>query len=149
MPGEAEPRPGFWASLGNALRQLFASPRRFDRLGLVAERHASQRALTLLRRCLDESQRAEFERTRGFVVRSPSGRRYRITYGTTANIDLVGEGGEILCRLCARPLDVPAPAVMLAQKLMLESEEAEFLRLAARHEILGARQTRTAEYLGI
>ena len=149
MRGERGAPRGFLASLAGALRQVFSSPRRFDRLGLVAERQASQRALALLRRCLDASQRAEFERTRGFVVCSPSGRRYRITYGTTANIDLVGEGGEILCRLCARPLDVPAPAVMLAQKLMLESQEADFLRLAARHEILGARQARTAEYLGV
>lgn len=158
MPGEARERAardareraGFWRSLGAALRQALRSRTRLEAFGLLPERQAAQRATALLVRCLDEAQRAEFQRTRGFTLTAPSGRRYRITFGATANIDMVSDTGEIVCRLCARPLEVPVPAVMLAQKLMLETQEAEFLRVAARHEVLGAtRHAPAAEYVGI
>lgn len=150
LAGETRARAGFWRALGAALRQALRSRTRLEPFGLLPERQAAQRATALLVRCLDDAQRAEFQRTRGFTLTAPSGRRYRITFGATANIDMVSNSGEILCRLCARPLEVPVPAVMLAQKLMLETQEAEFLRVAARHEVLStARQARAAEYVGI
>ena len=96
-------------------------------------RPASQRAHALLLECLTPAQRRDFERTRGFVVQGASGRLYRIGFGTVANIEVLGERGEVAYRLCARPDDLPTAAVMLAQKLMLETREAEFLALAARH----------------
>ena len=97
------------------------------------QRAAADRSRELLLSCLSESQRAEFERTRGFTARGASGQRYHIGFGTVANIGVLSERGELLYRLCAGPADVPVPAVMLAQKLMLETREAEFLRIAVRH----------------
>lgn len=90
-------------------------------------------ARELLLACLNPAQRAEFERTRAFTVRGQSGRTYRITYGTMANIEVFTPGGAFAYRLCAAPRELPTPSVMLAQKLMLESCEAEFIEIAVRH----------------
>ena len=99
---------------------------------------AHERSLELLLQCLSPAQRAEFHRMRAFTVQGPSGRHYRITYGTTANIEVLAAAGWVEYRLCAGPEGVPAPAVMLAQKLMLERCEADFLRIAAKHSAMAA-----------
>ena len=103
---------------------------RFAEFGLIEDRRAYERSLTLLMRCLSPTQRAEFKRSRAFTVRGKGGQQYRVTHGTTANIELLTRSGRIAQRLCAGPVGIPTPAVMLAQKLMLESQEAEFLRIA-------------------
>jgi hypothetical protein len=113
-----------------------AALRRRAALGGVGPRAALERSHALLLACLSPAQRLEFERTRSFTVRSQSGRRYRIGFGTVANIEVLGPGDELLYRLCAKPADLPTPAVMLVQKLMLETREAEFLKIAARHPLL-------------
>jgi hypothetical protein len=106
---------------------------RFAEMGLYEDRRARERSRQLLVRCLTPAQRAEFERTGTFKVRGgASGQQYRITYGTTANIELLSASGTVCRRLCAGPVGVPIPAMMLAQKLMLETQEAEFVRIAAR-----------------
>jgi hypothetical protein len=92
---------------------------------------AYDRSLRLLVRCLSKAQRDEFERSRSFTVRGRSGQPYRITYGTTSNVEVVTRSGKVVSRLCAGPTGLPTPAVMLAQKLMLETAESEFLRIAA------------------
>lgn len=96
------------------------------------DRRAAARDRKLLLRSLTRTQRAQFERWNGFVVRGRSGQYYRITYGTVANVEVLDERGAVCGRLCAGPTGVSIPAVMLAQKLMLETREAEFLRVAAR-----------------
>ena len=106
--------------------------RRFAETGLLEDRRARERALNLLVECLTPGQRAEFERTSAFKVRGKSGQLYRITYATTANVEVLEQPGMVIRRLCAGPVGVPIPDVMLAQKLMLEANEAEFLRIAAR-----------------
>ena len=93
-------------------------------------RRAHQRSLSLLLRCLTAAQRAEFARSSAFMVSGESGRCYRITYGKCVNIEVLSPAGMVLRRLCAGPVDVPTPAVMLTQKLMLETQEEEFLRVA-------------------
>ena len=98
--------------------------------GLFDRRQAHERALSLLVRCLTPAQRAEFKASNAFRVRGESGQRYKITYGNTANVEVLSQSGAVLRQLCAGPLDVPTPALMLAQKLMLETEESEFLRIA-------------------
>lgn len=103
---------------------------RFALAGVRARRVARERAGALLVASLSTEQRLELAHTRAFTVRVPSGRRYRIGFGTVANIEAVGEDGEPYYRLCAGPLALPTPAVMLAQKLMLETREAEFLAIA-------------------
>jgi hypothetical protein len=105
---------------------------RFAEMGLFEDRRARERSLSLLVRCLTPAQRAEFQRTNTFTVRGRSGQRYRITYATTANVEALGPHGTVERRLCAGPMGVPIPSVMLAQKLMLENQESDFLRIAAR-----------------
>jgi hypothetical protein len=105
---------------------------RVAEMGLLEDRRARDRSLSLLVRCLTPAQRAEFERSNAFKVRGKSGQQYRITYGTTANVEVLAQSGTVARRLCAGPVSVPVPAVMLAQKLMLETRESEFLHIAAR-----------------
>jgi hypothetical protein len=45
-------------------------------------------------------------------------------------VHLLDDKGSIVGRYCIHPRDVPAPDAMLAQKLWLENNEAEFLRVA-------------------
>lgn len=117
MRGERAARTSFW--------------RRFKRF--LAGYGGGDRARELLLACLTPAQRAEFQRSRSFAVVGASGRRYRVTYGTAINIEVLGASDEVRYRLCAGPLRLSAPATMLAQKLMLETREAEFLSIAARH----------------
>lgn len=95
-------------------------------------RRAYRRSLELLLERLSPSQRTDFLRWRYFVVRGESGQRYRVTYGMNGNIEVLTPLGVVDHRLCAGPSGVPIPGVLLAQKLMLETQEAEFLRIAAR-----------------
>jgi hypothetical protein len=106
---------------------------RLAEMGVLEDRRARERSLSLLVRCLTSAQRAEFKRSNAFKVRGQSGQQYRITYGTTANIEVLAQSGTVVRRLCAGPVvSVPIPAVMLVQKLMLETQESEFLHIAAR-----------------
>lgn len=93
---------------------------------------ACERSVKLLEQCLTPAQRAEFARSSAFRVRGESGQLYRITYAMTSNVEVLGASGAVSRRLCAAPAgELPIPAVMLAQKLMLETYESEFLRIAA------------------
>lgn len=95
------------------------------------------RARKLLVENLTEEQRAEFEEKKQFHVRSRSGKLYRVTHGVAGNIYRVENVTESpkwgeRRRFCIHPTDheVPAEDVMLAQKLWLEGNEEEFLRVA-------------------
>jgi len=126
-------RASLWRAVMAMLRGALESRGHLAAMKLAAQRIACDRSRELLLRCLTPAQRAEFERTRGFTVRGESGRRYRIAYGTTANVEVLWADGDLEYRLCASPADLPTTSVMLAQKLMLERREAEFLRVAVRH----------------
>lgn len=142
MPAErALPRPRrglarLLFSLARGVSRVLAAYQRAAARDGGSHHLAAERSHLLLLACLTPAQRREFERTRGFTVCGASGRLYRIGFGTVANIDVVGASGQVLYRLCAKPDDVPTPAVMLSQKLMLETREAEFLRIAVRHPLL-------------
>jgi hypothetical protein len=129
--------------VGSALRHFrdglerALAPRPRSRWDGFEDPRGHQRATELLIRHLTPAQRAEFKRTRSFVVHAKSGRQYRITYGTIANIDVLARNGRVEHRLCAGPRGVPTPDVLLAQKLMLETQESEFLRIAIKHCALG------------
>lgn len=111
-----------------------AAWRRFAEWDLFEDRPAYQRSMDLLVQCLSSAQRTEFDRSRAFTVRGgQSGRQYRINYGTTGNIAVLTRSGRVEYRLCAGPTGIPVPAVMLAQKLMLETQESDFLRIAGRY----------------
>jgi hypothetical protein len=114
----------------NGLQRILAVEP-FAEIGLFEDHRAHERSLRLLLRCLSAAQRAEFARSNAFKVRGESGQQYRITYATTSNIEVLAPSGAVARRLCAGPVGVPIPAVLLAQKLMLETQESEFLRIAA------------------
>ncbi len=98
---------------------------------------AQERAWALLLEHLTPPQRETFDKNKWFVVEGgKSGKKYRIE----ANDDLIAniavmDGTVIQHRLCGHCdiRKVPLGDHLLAQKLMLESAEDEFLRVANRH----------------
>ena len=98
-------------------------PRDFD----VAAR---QRAERLLRATLTLEQQRQFEQHGWFDVEGSAGGRYRILTGYQRNVERLGSDGRPTHRLCAHPADVPDEDAMLAQKLLLEADEAAFSRIA-------------------
>ena len=133
MRAERVARASLLRYLAARFRDAFQARGHLAAVKRAAQLLAGERSRELLLRCLTPGQRAEFEVTRGFTVRGQSGRLYRIAYGTTANVEVLSADGELEYRLCAGPTDVPTTSAMLAQKLMLERREAEFLRVAVRH----------------
>jgi hypothetical protein len=116
-----------------AIRRFLRASEQAARAGRVPDREGVRRAREFLFAQLTPEQRSELERRRAFTVRGESGRLYRIGVGFVANIEALDDAGRTQYRLCACPRRLPTWGVMLAQKLMLEGREAEFLRLAVRH----------------
>ncbi len=89
---------------------------------------ATDRARLLLFSALTrDQQRSLLERQ--YFDMNVGGKTYRIKQGTHGNVRLVQAGVETML-YCAQPPDVPAEDAMLAQKLMLETDEPAFLRVA-------------------
>jgi hypothetical protein len=110
-----------WAS-----RQLYAL--------FEAENSADARAKRLLCEWLSPDQRVQFD-TQGYfeVTGSHTGRRYRISHGSSANVRELDATGEPSLGLCFVPAGQLAPGdVMLAQKIALETSELEALAKANR-----------------
>lgn len=98
-----------------------------------AERVAAKaKAKELLERHLSEEQRKELAANRYFTVITRDGERvYRIHEGRSGNVRRVNAKGERMRTYCIHPSDlVPDEDTMLAQKLMLETAEEDFLRIA-------------------
>ena len=94
---------------------------------------AVQVAKGLLEECLSEEQLEMFYDLNCFLVISQSGRLYRIKKGRMRNIEEldIQDTEKSIARLCAHPaMRVPDYDTMLAQKLMLETDEDEFRRIA-------------------
>lgn len=99
---------------------------------------AKDRAQALLLEHLTPAQRETFDRNKWFVVEGgKTGRQYRIRDlgHLVANIDVLNAEGKKDYRLCGHAAEraVPMGDQLLAQKLMLENAEEDFLRLANRH----------------
>jgi hypothetical protein len=96
---------------------------------------AEKRAEKLLQETLSAKQREELA-TKGFftletIAASGERRIYRIKRGRSANVEQVDVNGNRIKRLCIHPVaPVPDADTMVAQKLMLETGEEEFLRIA-------------------
>jgi hypothetical protein len=109
-----------------ALRQLYRS--------FVSENSPEAKGRTLLRQWLTPAQRRQFEEQGYFdVVGRATRRRYRVQYGSVANvqeIDFEGCYGPFLCFAPGGYL-VPGDA-MLAQKIALETDELATLAVANR-----------------
>jgi hypothetical protein len=121
------------------LRRAFATGlrvralRRLYRIYLQ-EKTPQARGLRLLRSWLSPTQRADFDSEGQFeVIGSDSGKRYRISYGTSANVHEVDQAGRLGAGLCFMPEGgLVAGDVMLAQKIALETCEKSTLALANR-----------------
>lgn len=93
---------------------------------------AKERARELLLTHLSSEQKEEFLLEGYFHVKGPSGRVYRITQGHSLNVLAWGPQGEELGKYCLvhRQVQTPVEDQMLTQKIMLELDEAEFLKIA-------------------
>lgn len=93
---------------------------------------ANARAMALLREHLSPEQFIQLGQ-RGFfdVVGCDTGRRYRIHYRRTANVEEFSGDGRRHCSWCFHPRgNLPIGDVMLAQKIALEVFEQEALDVA-------------------
>ncbi len=95
------------------------------------EREAAvARAEELLLAHLDEAQREQYAREQSFRL-IKGDKTYLIRRGRAGNVYLLDENGEQSIEYCAHVVDqIPDEDNLLAQKFMLETDEAEFLRLA-------------------
>jgi hypothetical protein len=110
----------------HALRELY---RRF-----FGENTPDARGRRLLAEWLSPAQKAQFEQHRYFdVVGCDTGKRYRIHYGTAANVHEIDEAGIATMGWCFVPSGFLVPGdVMLAQKIALETDERAALAQANR-----------------
>lgn len=94
---------------------------------------AEERALELLIENLSLQQRLDLKERGHFFVNGRSGCRYRIRKGQSGNIDIINERGIITHRACVHPsIYVPDSDAMLGQKLRLEHDDVELIRIANR-----------------
>ena len=94
---------------------------------LVGRRQARRRAEALLWAWLSPAQRSQYRRRRWFEVTTASGRRYRVLRGLVVRL---GPRGSGYCIEATSP--VPVADEMLANKLLLETNERRFLATAHR-----------------
>lgn len=95
---------------------------------------ANSRADRLLLTHLSGEQQRQLLNEEWFEVRGASGTKYRVHRGRTANVDVLNGSGKVVRSLCAHPrMACPNGDTMLAQKLLLEMDEASFLRTALVH----------------
>jgi hypothetical protein len=92
----------------------------------------AMRGLRLLRSWLSPQECAQFDAFGYFdVIGGASGKKYRIHFGTTANIQELGPDGVPRSGWCVAPLGYLVPGdVMLAQKIALETSEYATLAVA-------------------
>jgi hypothetical protein len=94
-------------------------------------RRAERIAARLLETHLNRMQRRQFRRLRSFHCIAPNGTRYRVRHGWSGNVEEIGPNGKVLNRFCIHPREnVPISDNLLAQKLMLETDDTEFRRIA-------------------
>jgi hypothetical protein len=103
-----------------------------DQARIKERKEAEDRARVLLLATLDAEQAKMFVAERSFVVHSQDRkRRYLVKYGVQGNVELLNDAGQSVAKFCIHPEEsVPTPDVMLAQKLLLEADEQQFLKIA-------------------
>ena len=110
--------------LAAAVERQAAEARRLDDLR-QRNREANERAEALLESCLTTQQLDDLDTIDAFRVTAASGRQYVIHRGYAGNVESEG------FRYCIHgPSDLPHADQMLMQKLLLETDEAAFLRIA-------------------
>ena len=102
-----------------------------DRTWRESQEAARAKAEALLRATLDKKQNEDLDQKGWFLVDGKSGKRYRIERGRSGNVRLLNSDGSVRSRHCAHPqICCPDADTMLTQKLMLETDDQEFLRIA-------------------
>lgn len=100
-------------------------------IGRATDPEAPKRAEKLLLENLTEEQRADYKRERCFIATSPCGRRFRISYGKSQNIDEIDKSGYPTRNWCIHTsLECPTEDHLLAQKLIIENDFERFKRVA-------------------
>ena len=109
-----------------SLRQLYHS--------FIRENSPEGKGRALLQQWLTPAQRRQFEQQGYFdVVGCATRRRYRVQYGSVANVQEVDFEGRSGWFLCFAPDGYLVPGdVMLAQKIALETDELAALAVATR-----------------
>jgi hypothetical protein len=92
------------------------------------------RSIALLRSWLSPAQLAQFDSEHQFdVTGSATGKRYRIVDSVVQNVFELDANGNVAMGLCFVPRgNLPVGDVMLSQKIALETDELEVLRVANR-----------------
>ena len=94
---------------------------------------AAQRGMALLKSWLSKEQLEQYERNRHFDVIGSLGTRYRITDSPSYNVRQIDERGKIVACFCFQPQGYLCPGDnMLAQKIALETDEGEAIKVANR-----------------
>ena len=96
------------------------------------EDSAEARGMRLLREWLSKEQRRQLDAEGYFdVVGGETGKRYRVRYGTSTNVDELDKDGRPEVGWCFVPDGhLVAGDVMLAQKIALETNESVALAVA-------------------
>jgi len=98
-----------------------------ERVRRLKTDEAEATAMKLLVSMLSDQQRSDLKTHKHFFVDAPSGRLYRIDYGTHGNVKVVDRNTrKIIERLCIQPNGVPAGDANLMQKLLIETAEETF-----------------------
>jgi hypothetical protein len=106
---------------------------------------ARRKARILLKRHVSNGQWKEFLKKKTFHVTGSDGRLYRLSHQIGSSVTLVVEGEDV-SRYCLVPKGdvwIPEADMMLAIKLMLETNARSFLRRANMTELRPARLRRT------
>jgi hypothetical protein len=95
-------------------------------------KRSKKRSKKLLLQHLDPGQRKQLRRKGYFDVSGSRGNVYRISASFPFNVRLAGEAKRSRVFFCMEAEDwaVPKWDIMLGQKLMIEANEGEFLKIA-------------------
>ncbi len=118
----------WWMAAVVVLACLLLGPIQRGSEALARRRQARLRAEALLLAWLSADQRAQYRARGWFEVTTAAGRRYRIRRGGVVRLDPRGSG---YCIEAVSP--VPVADEMLANKLLLETDERRFLATAHRY----------------
>lgn len=102
------------------------------RLGARLEDDSEIRGLKLLKEWLSLEQLAQFEASGYFdVLGCDTGRRYRVHYGSSVNVDELDDQGRPRVSYCfVTDIALVPGDIMLAQKIALETDERAALAVA-------------------
>jgi hypothetical protein len=97
----------------------------------VRARVADSRADKLLMSFLSDEQATQFREEARFDLKI-NGKHYRINKGRSGNVQLI-ENGKPVAKYCAHPIEwTPNGDTMLAQMMLLKTDELAFLKVANR-----------------